>query len=101
MAKEKLSNEQKKGIAALNPSGKSAIDALSQITGVCNSTVYKAKREGTLLNQVDAAEKKIRELIVQTQLIMPLTSTTKNQETSGLFNWVSFLSKIPISCTKP
>ena len=84
MAREKLSDEQKKGIAALNPSGP-AIKALSQITGVCSSTVYKAKREGTLLNQIDAAEKRIRELIVQTQFIMPLISKCENQEYSSIF----------------
>lgn len=82
MAKEKLSKKQKKGIAALNPSGK-AIDALSQITNTGKSTVYKAKREGKLLNYIDAVETSNRELIVQNQLLKMALSTKKSKKSSG------------------
>lgn len=79
MAKEKLSEKQKKGIAALNPSGK-AIDALSQITNVCKTTIYKAKREGNLLNRIDAIEQSNRELIVQNQLLKMALSSKKSKK---------------------
>lgn len=82
MAKEKLSKKQKKGIAALNPSGK-AIDALSQITNTSKSTVYKAKREGKLLNHIDTVEKSNRELTVQNQLLKMTLSTKKSKKSSG------------------
>ncbi len=82
MAKEKLSKKQKKGIAALNPSGK-AIDALSQITNTSKSTVYKAKREGKLLNHIDTVEKSNRELTVQNQLLKMTLSNKKGKKSSG------------------
>lgn len=82
MAKEKLSKKQKKGIAALNPSGK-AIDALSQITNTSKSTVYKAKREGKLLNHIDTVEKSNRELTVQNQLLKIALSSKKGKKSSG------------------
>ncbi len=82
MAKEKLSKKQKKGIAALNPSGK-AIDALSQITNTSKSTVYKAKREGNLLNHIDTVEKSNRELTVQNQLLKMALSSKKSKKSSG------------------
>ncbi len=78
MAREKLSQNQKKGIAALNPSGK-VIDILSQITNTSKSTVYKAKREGILLNHIDAVEKSNRELAVQNQLLKMALSTKKSK----------------------
>ena len=68
MAKDKLSNTQKKGIAKLNPQGR-AVDAVAEITGVCKATVYKAKREGKLLNHIDTVEQTNRELNVQNQIL--------------------------------
>lgn len=62
--KDKLSKIQKQSIAKLNPSGK-AVDLVSKIVGTSKSTVYKAKREGNLLNQLDQAKQEIRELQVQ------------------------------------
>ena len=82
MAKEKLSKKQKKGIAALNPSGK-AIDALSQITNTSKSTVYKAKREGNLLNHIDTVEKSNRELTVQNQLLKMALSSIRSRKSAG------------------
>ena len=82
MAKEKLSKKQKKGIAALNPSGKT-IDILSQITNTSKSTVYKAKREGNLLNHIDTVEKSNRELTVQNQLLKMELSSKKSKKSSG------------------
>ena len=81
MAKEKLSKEQKKGIAALNPSGK-AIDALSQITNTSKSTVYKGNREGKLLNHIDEVEKSNRQLTVQNQLLKMALSSKKGKKSS-------------------
>ena len=82
MAKEKLSKKQKKGIAALNPSGKT-IDILSQITNTSKGTVYKAKREGNLLNHIDAVEKSNRELTVQNQLLKMALSSKNSKKSSG------------------
>lgn len=82
LAKEKLSNDQKKGIAVLNPSGK-MIDALSKITKTSKSTVYKAKREGNLLNQIDEIEKSNRELTVQNQFLKMTLSSKKGKKSSG------------------
>jgi len=82
MRKEKLSNDQKKGIAALNPSGK-AIDALSKITKTSKSTVYKAKREGKLLNHIDAVEQSNRELTVQNGLLKLALSSKNGKKSKG------------------
>lgn len=82
MAKEKLSDKQKKGIAALDPSGKE-IDALSQITGASKSTVYKGKREGKLLNKIDTVEKSNRELTVQNQILKMDLFSKEGKKSAG------------------
>ncbi len=57
MANEKFTVKQKKCIAKVNPSGKD-VEYLSVITETSKSTVYKARREGNLLNQIEAYEDK-------------------------------------------
>lgn len=76
MPKEKFSNEQKKGFAELNPSGEEII-ILSKITNASPSTIYKAKREGELLKQLDDMKQANRELIVQKQLLDSVISSRK------------------------
>lgn len=82
MAKEKFSKKQKKAIADLNPAGK-VIDLLSQITNTGKSTVYKAKREGKLLNRIDTVEKFNRELMVENQLLKMALSKKNGKKSSG------------------
>lgn len=78
MTKEKFSDSQKKSMAKLNPTGKT-VDLISAITQVSKSTIYKAKREGALLNRVDKAEKEKRELDVQIQMLKTLISQTQKK----------------------
>ena len=70
IAKEKLSDSQKKYIAKLNPSGKE-VEYVRGIVGnvKSESTIYKAKREGRLLNYIEEVEKSNRELIVQKKIL--------------------------------
>lgn len=52
MAHEKFSDDQKKCIAKLDPCGQN-VDILSRLTRVSKTTIYKAKREGNLLNKIE------------------------------------------------
>lgn len=70
MKKEKFTDAKKKAIAKLNLSGKE-IDYLSQVTEASKATIYKAKREGKLLNDIENLEKEncaLRKFIVQEEL---------------------------------
>ena len=83
MRKEKISKKQKRAIATLDPSGKIAIDAISDLTDTSPSTVYNAKREGKLLNQIDNLEKSNRKLTVQNTLLKMALSSKEAQKSSG------------------
>lgn len=73
MAHEKFSDAQKKSMAKLDPHGRD-VDLLSIITDVSKTTIYKAKREGALLNQIEKIERKNRELIVKNQVLKTMLS---------------------------
>ena len=73
MSHEKFSNAQKKSMAKLDPHGRE-IDLLSIITDVSKTTIYKAKREGALLNRIEMIEKRNRELIVENQVLQSMLS---------------------------
>lgn len=73
MAKEKISDEQKKSIAKMRLRGKQ-FGELANILNVSESTTRKASNVGTLLNIIDDLKLENRSQEVQIQL---LTSTTK------------------------
>lgn len=77
MAREIFSDTQKKSMAKLDPHGR-AVDLLSIITDVSKTTIYKAKREGALLNMIDKIERKNRELVVENRLLQSMLSQKGN-----------------------
>ncbi|MDE7224971.1 MAG: hypothetical protein K2O34_14485 [Acetatifactor sp.] len=79
MAHEKFSDDQKKCVAKLNPCGPN-VELLSRLTGVSKATVYKAKREGRLLNKLDRVEQEKRELIVKNQLLQSMLSQKESKQ---------------------
>ena len=71
MASEKFTEDQKRSIAKLNPSGSEEIDSIAVVFGkpVCRTTIYKAKREGRLLNRIDEDEKAVRQCTFENKLL--------------------------------
>lgn len=82
MAKEKLSINQKMGLAELNPTGKD-VDAVSKIAEVGKSTAYKGLREGKLYKHIEAVEQKNRELFVENQLLKSALASKNNGKKSA------------------
>ncbi|MFG6395055.1 MAG: hypothetical protein K1W24_12880 [Lachnospiraceae bacterium] len=83
MAKEKFSDDQKRSIAKLNPSGLEQIDSIKVLFDkpVCRTTIYKAKANGNLLNRLDDAEKARRKCTVENELLkIQVTSLTLENE---------------------
>lgn len=56
------------------------VDLLSQITDVGKTTIYKAKREGNLLNKLEKVEQEKRELIVQKKVLQSLLSQKRSRQ---------------------
>lgn len=83
MAREKFSDDQKRSMDKLNPTGKT-VDLISAITKASKTTIYKAKREGALLTRLDKAEKEKRELEVQVQMLKTLLPRAKKKRNKGL-----------------
>lgn len=79
--KDKLSNTQKQNIAKLNPSGK-AVDFVSEIAKTSKSTVYKAKREGNLLNKLEQAESENRQLVVENTILKTAISQNSKKKSA-------------------
>lgn len=69
MAKEKISNEDKMWIDKMNLHGSASIEAFANYAKVSMATVYKAKREGKLLNELNETKRICRELIVQNEML--------------------------------
>ncbi len=65
LAREKLSDDQKRSIANVAPSGKLVEDIRIIANVKSKSTIYKAEREGRLLNRIDALEESNRKLVVE------------------------------------
>lgn len=79
--KDKLSKTQKQNIAKLNPSGK-AVDFVSKIAGTSKSTVYKAKREGDLINKLEQSELQNRQLVVENTLLKTAISKQSKKKSA-------------------
>lgn len=81
MAKEKISDQDKRIIADMQLKGKN-IDLLANILKVSSSTVRKANREGNFLNKIDELERMNRQKDVQISLL----SNSKKKSKSKFFN---------------
>lgn len=82
MASEKLSNDQKRSIAKVNPSGELVEDVRIIAKVKSKSTIYKAKREGQLLNKLDSVEKSNRQLVTENEILKSLNNKLASENKS-------------------